>query len=591
MVIISFFRNSFYDAFGFYPNFTTIEQFYYSLSGTDPTYGDTYPEVVLEISGATCTQMRGMLGQAGIEDPELFTSLIESSGLLANLGHSTSWNYCLTPVVDQNLNLGVGVHNIIISSDEFPATGQLGGNDTGYFDILQKRLTRFENIQFRSSAPTWMRISKLSFNENHTVPASATNPTKDILGDVLEYKGQVLYPALLKQSNCVNLDGVDDYVEFNNVVDWDSIEHQGTSVLSLDLINKRITGTAGTAFDIKIKNVSGEIIAHYPMAEGTGTRISDASGNNNHGILLNASATPVWSKQDHYHYNFNNGFKVLTYNNSLNGFDFNSTMFNIGGTGSRSLEFEIEMISGFDGGDRIGFSDRFTISYNNILIAYTELSFSFTSSVVHSIVFDSPIEQGTINIFKIIKSDLNEYSLELNGVLQQQKFTVVEPSIPVSFVGFNMGTNSTGTAIFRFNYVTYIDSSNTVELKADRFGVLCNDQYYPNLRIRPMISTSPYYLAIQPHTPIPLDIAEHPDFQPYIVRFPSGRHHNGAETQINFSGGVASPYAKNLPTAYNIGDVTIDHKEVSATKESNLLIYDSPDAGEIIEIDNYTKEI
>ena len=53
------------------------------------------------------------------------------------------------------------------------------------------------------------------------------------------------------------------------------------------------------------------IIAHYPLAEGAGTTIYDASGNGNHGTATDITEANFWGEtQDVYHYNLREGFSL-----------------------------------------------------------------------------------------------------------------------------------------------------------------------------------------------------------------------------------------------------------------------------------------
>jgi surface protein len=59
----------------------------------------------------------------------------------------------------------------------------------------------------------------------------------------------------------------------------------------------------------KVKGDTNEFI--YNFAEGGGDTAFDASGNGNHGTLINAVS---WTKQDIYHYNFENGYSLYQHN-------------------------------------------------------------------------------------------------------------------------------------------------------------------------------------------------------------------------------------------------------------------------------------
>lgn len=149
---------------------------------------------------------------------------------------------------------------------------------------------------------------------NILIPAKTD--TLDIFNNPLTHRGQVAYNGLLKQSNCIQLDGVDDYISLVNGINtqyFDSVEWQGTSMLTLDLVNLKITGTAGTVYDLKIKDSQGNVVSHMPCAEGAYLALVDVSGYSNWGALVNTSQS-VWQKQGNYHYNIQNGFETWRHN-------------------------------------------------------------------------------------------------------------------------------------------------------------------------------------------------------------------------------------------------------------------------------------
>jgi len=92
-----------------------------------------------------------------------------------------------------------------------------------------------------------------------------------------------------------------------NTLAWCYLEIGFTSTSSTALIIGRGDG-AGTHGNIKTAGWSflnnTTVQASYPMAEGNGLIAFDISGNNKHGTLVNS---PVWSKQDVYHYNMVQG--------------------------------------------------------------------------------------------------------------------------------------------------------------------------------------------------------------------------------------------------------------------------------------------
>ena len=254
-------------------------------------------------------------------------------------------------------------------------------------------------------------------------PRDESDPTKDVLGNALNYSGRVKYNAELVNSNCATFDGTDDYISYGaplvatanaltfnckfnasavqgkileqsngsirnfyygvvsskffvwagldgsnytyNYVDevlivdgskWydvtASIDYTGASGVFrvwIDGVEKSLTeatvgsidgGFSGSSYefaigregssatnyfegsisDVKIYNAiktdaeikdgeTDDLLLAVPLSEGAGISAYDVSGNDNHGIITNATLATFWGTlQDKSHYNIVSGF-------------------------------------------------------------------------------------------------------------------------------------------------------------------------------------------------------------------------------------------------------------------------------------------
>lgn len=146
--------------------------------------------------------------------------------------------------------------------------------------------------------------TKSSPTEGVLIPRNEAILTQDVLGNPLQYTGRVKYNLYMVGSNCVNLDGVDDYGQFNFDLTGLSITtYKGTATPTIDTINNRITLTSGTFYNLVLSN--GTI---FPLAEGKGT-ISYARGDETKTITWkNITESVFWDTQNEYHSNITDGF-------------------------------------------------------------------------------------------------------------------------------------------------------------------------------------------------------------------------------------------------------------------------------------------
>jgi hypothetical protein len=134
------------------------------------------------------------------------------------------------------------------------------------------------------------------------IPRDESDITKDIAGEELQHTGRVQRLPRKHSSNCGNFDGVDDYIDASHLSGSETVlSSGGTSTPTI--IAGQIDFTAGTCWDLVLSDGT-----HYPLAEGAGATVYDVSGNDNHSTATNITESSFWDTQDVYHYNFDKGF-------------------------------------------------------------------------------------------------------------------------------------------------------------------------------------------------------------------------------------------------------------------------------------------
>ncbi|HKL21354.1 MAG TPA: hypothetical protein VJ904_06080, partial [Tichowtungia sp.] len=116
----------------------------------------------------------------------------------------------------------------------------------------------------------------------------------------------------------VTFDGVDDELLFSADVPTNAgiSSYSGTATLTLDVVNDKITSTAGSAGGIVITN-AGSVWANLPCAENAGVVCYDVSGNGNHATATNVTLATFRSNTGTVAHNFNEGAsKVLVLDRS-----------------------------------------------------------------------------------------------------------------------------------------------------------------------------------------------------------------------------------------------------------------------------------
>lgn len=142
------------------------------------------------------------------------------------------------------------------------------------------------------------------------IPRDESNPTQDVFGNPLTYTGRRPNDAALTGSNCLTADGT-LYIAAAHLTGSETVVSSGgTSTASISA--GRIDFTAGTCWDLTLSDGT-----HYPLSEGWGTQINDASGNENDGTLTSATLSSAWgTTQDSFHYNILNGFSLYEHSST-----------------------------------------------------------------------------------------------------------------------------------------------------------------------------------------------------------------------------------------------------------------------------------
>lgn len=526
-----------------------------------------------------------------------------------------------------------------------------------------------ESIHSTQPIYSWQNEVGYSIDSNFYIPRDESNPSKDALGDDLEYKGQVAYNALAKQSNCLYLDGIDDVIQFADTTGWDRLENAGTSELTIN--GNNIEGTEGTVYDLRVYDSADNLIHLFPCSEGGGTRINCVLGGTK-GTLVNATLETVWAKQDEYHYNIKEGYsKGKGFSTRVTDVrDISNTNYRY--TSQEGIEYQ------YSYGDDVNPSTGAFDPDGNPL-GYTSEYFNFykelTSGVTGGNILLAIVGSFSANTFKIDLEVKSGTVINLQGrdyTLQQRFFEALntaygfgntttfanqgefylaisglDPTYGESYpetVGFPVGTTSQDlrdllVSIGIENIVAFIDDlSNTpsvswyfclqrtfsislninntygrTEIELGIFDIKPNRavssgnmanyylQYntnleiYSNLELRCSANTWVHFYSItldENHV-VPASLTSHnQDATGLKLENIAGRHHNGAETLIDFTGGIESPYAVQfeLPNNYAFGD-PIEYKEEANNIEKNILIYEGVDSGEDIRIKNFVKDI
>lgn len=535
-----------------------------------------------------------------------------------------------------------------------------------------------ESIHSTQPIYSWQNEVGYSIDSNFYIPRDESNPSKDVLGDDLEYKGQVAYNALAKQSNCLYLDGIDDIIQFADTTGWDRLENAGTSELSIN--GNNIEGTEGSVYSLRVYDGSDNLIHLFPCSEGGGTRINCVLGGTI-GTLVNATLETVWGKQDEYHFNLEHGWSSgkgfsirsndtpvvsdsyyrfisqegISYhfvysddgNPDTGRFDpddyplgyNNGQYFNfyrqyiVGATGgnivfslssaflSNTLTIDVEMFAGdgisiqtYDG----TLEEAFRQELNNRYGVGVSTSAVFQTVEMFYLALSGTDETYGENYPETIGFPVGVTSADLRQVMTD--VGVSDVPFFLSEYGKFGGTGGASASWWIYGLVreytqriyrldldgrTKIEIRNADALATGSRSNLSGDYFKVTDRLMERFGTFTirslsnglwahfYQVSINENHRTPASLTNHnQDATGLKLENVAGRYHNGAETLIDFTGGIESPYAVQfeLPNNYAFGD-PIEYKEEANNIEKNILIYEGVDSGEDIRIKNFVKDI
>lgn len=360
--------------------------------------------------------------------------------------------------------------------------------------------------------------------------------------------------------------------------------------------------SAGNLTKALARDTMDSMIFQLPMAEGNGIISFDASGNANNGGITGATLSTYWgTKQDYYHYNLLNSFKTMVHFPT-------ASYYTIPATALTSLTTQLTIAGWFLPGTittnrrifskddnstnrcimlQVGISNRISFSIWNdsgtLKQAITALGYTNTVTPIHfACVFDGSLmaiyidgvldassqtaQSGSVKpgaITATVGSGSNEH---LTGSLRDfqmwgQAWT--QSDITYHKTSGDIPSNRAGTSLLVANCLLRL------EMPGANFNTLAND-------------TSLYANAITTTgTPALLRIpAIAETVLPETIK-PQGRALNPAETQCDFTTGVASPMAaiSGASSSYQFQQ----HSKIlpatglvrysSQSKENNFLIY------------------
>lgn len=174
----------------------TPEKVYLMMSGTDATYGDTYPDDVLGITGLTFSEVRTKLTEQGTVNVTAFVNAVNTA--IYTNGKSPTWESLLKLQRDETLTNTPGVYNQTRDLTEITASYDYNNHIGGlYYQVYPTQMVKANSIilSFRSNTSGDVHYTKLyevSFiNENATVPANINNPALDAVYNApLEFTGR-----------------------------------------------------------------------------------------------------------------------------------------------------------------------------------------------------------------------------------------------------------------------------------------------------------------------------------------------------------------------------------------------------------------
>jgi hypothetical protein len=457
---------------------------------------------------------------------------------------------------------------------------------------------------FHSTQDVYSYQNEVGYSKPSTVfiPRNEALPTQDVTGSALQYTGQVPYNATLEASNCIVLDGINDYVNLPDIGTVDTFEGYvklvvddqelfttanttataitvvagvltaGASItisaVLVDGISKTVAeagallndnawhllkitfasavattdlrfGTNSSAYgNISIAgwkfSNSTTTRAIYPLASGFGTVAYDSSGNGQHGDFVNA---PTWSTQDNYHPNLVYGFSSFTHLSSPNYTYTVASAFN-------AYKIEVEAILPADITDASTNACLIDINTGN---GAGELRFGAISGLVTGEVISFRAQDNNtlayvtgITIAKgyhkfAVVWDGSQYQIYIDDV--QQTTQTYSPNALVSCDGISVGN----VAVVAGS--PYVGGVRNVKIYGQSNVLKVNIGFTNSNNFNDTVGTAVNATATGGTTLRVPALNATTDLFNLALTNPAGAYHNGAETLIDFTGGVLSPRA------------------------------------------------
>jgi hypothetical protein len=328
------------------------------------------------------------------------------------------------------------------------------------------------------------------------------------------------------------------------------------------------------------RTIAAVPVAHYPLAEGQGPVAYDISGGGRHLALANTTPASFWgATQDKVHHNICKGFTKRGQNFVTYSQNFENVVWNNSGAGPIAT-VSANATTAPDGtltADRLTFTAHESPSYQSRR-QHTSLGVTFTQGTHYTascyVKADSVLPRVSLGL------DLGnptrwDVSYPTTSVEFDTLATFAQPNTTVGVEVLDDGwlrlwiacrCKSTFAACMPGVYISGIP-----DLTGSSFawGFQINEGIGPT----PYLPTQGVVLSGQPLVPGADGVR---DAIGLPIENPAGSWHNGAETELDFTAGVATPYsaAYTLPTDYAFsdggsGDLDV---ETSAKKDSNFIV-------------------
>lgn len=310
----------------------------------------------------------------------------------------------------------------------------------------------------------------------------------------------------------------------------------------------------GNVCDFRVV-LDGSEVLNLPIAEGADDIIYDTSGNNNHGVLTNGTLTNVWSRtQDLFHYNLISGHNRLLAFDKTNDFvsmdigsfyadnDIITLTFNIHKLSSdltMMITLGTDINNAFHIIDSSG-SLRFDL---NVATALRSRTVTFSPGI-YTVKIDKNAADGSK--LTITAPDASVYTDNVSSAGRGHRADgdLYIGKRPVLNDLFSDGLLSD---------IKLYDDSDVLTHSYEGYGGKASDWYDLVGEAHGVVSGSPATLYL----PALSDGSASATGSP--VLHPTGSFHNGAETKIDFTGGVAAPWTANSKTNTLVLDGTDDY--------------------------------